>query len=76
MPDNNVDTLLALPAEVVPEELRSWLTSIAKDALLASLELLPDGRLVIQVLPDVDPRLVASVRRIMAQHEDVLRRLT
>ncbi len=76
MPDNNVDTLLALPAEVVPEELRAWLTSIAKDALLASLELLPDGRLVIQVLPDVDPRLVASVRRIMAQHEDVLRRLT
>jgi hypothetical protein len=65
-----------LPAEAVPDMLRSWLVEMGGGALLASLELLPDGRLVIQGLPDVDPSLVARVRRTMAQHEDVLRRLS
>jgi hypothetical protein len=69
-------TLMTLPAGAVPEELRSWLAEIGSQALLVSLELLPDGRLVIQGLPDVDPSLVARVRRTMAQHEDVLRRLS
>jgi hypothetical protein len=65
-----------LPAEAVPDMLRFWLMEMGGGALLASLELLPDGRLVIQGLPDVDPSLVARVRRTMAQHEDVLRRLS
>lgn len=69
-------TLIMLPAEAVPDMLRSWLVEMGGGALLASLELLPDGRLVIQGLPDVDPSLVARVRRTMAQHEDVLRRLS
>ena len=76
MPDDNLDTLFTLDAEAVPEELRSWLAALSNRAALASVELLPDGRLVIQALPDVDPTLVARVRRVMAQYEDVLRRLT
>ena len=71
-----VETLLSLPAESLPHELRGWLLQLPDHAVLASLELLPDGHLVIQALPDVDPRLVARIRRLMAQHEDVLRRLT
>ena len=70
------ETLLSLPAESVPDELGAWLASFGDRAVLASLELLEDGRLVIQLLPDVDPRLVARVRRTIAQHDDVLRRLT
>ena len=70
------ETLLSLPAESVPDELRAWLASFGDRAMLGSVELLEDGSLVIQVLPDVDPRLVARVRRTIAQHDDVLRRLT
>ena len=73
---DNVDTLLVLQAGVVPDVLRSWLESLGRTATLASLELLADGQLVIQVLPDVDPLLIARVRRTIAQYEDVLRRLT
>jgi hypothetical protein len=69
-------TLITLPAGDVPETVRSWLAELGGIAQLASLELLEDGRLVIQVLPDVDPSLVARVTRTMAQHEDVLRRLS
>ena len=76
MPEDAVDTLLMLNSEDIPEALRTWLTAVASHAVFASLELLPDGRLVIQALPGVDPLLVARVRRLMAQHDDVLRRLT
>jgi hypothetical protein len=69
-------TLITLSASDVPEMLRSWLAESGSTALLVSLELLADGRLVIQGLPDVDPSLVARVSRTMAQHEDVLRRLS
>ena len=71
-----LETLLVLPPELVPDALRDWLAALPEPALLASLELLPDGRVVIQVVPGVDPRLVARVRRVMAQYDDVLRRLT
>lgn len=69
-------TPITLPAGDVPEALRAWLAELGATALLVSLELLGDGRLVIQGLPDVDPSLVARVTRTMAQHEDVLRRLS
>ena len=69
-------TALVLPVEAVPDELRSWLMGFRERAMVASLELLEDGHLVIQVLPDVDPQLVARVRRTMAQYDDVLKRLT
>lgn len=69
-------TLLTLSADDVPTPLAEWLAAFDSSALLVSLERLPDGRLVLQALPDVDPRLVAQVRRTMAQHADVLRRLT
>ena len=69
-------SLLTLPAESVPPELTVWFETHTTPALLASLERLPDGRVVLQALPDVDPALVARIRKIMAQHADVLRRLT
>ena len=69
-------TLLTLPADAVPPVLADWLGAQSTDAVLVSIERLPDGRLVLQALPHVDPRLVAQVRRVMAQHADVLRRLT
>lgn len=69
-------TLLTLAANDVPPVLNDWLGAQSTDAVLVSIERLPDGRLVLQALPDVDPRLVAQVRRVMAQHADVLRRLT
>ena len=63
------------PAEL-PDGLREWLAANASGPLLISLEPLPDGRLVLQALPDVDPALVARIRKILAQYADVLRRLT
>ena len=74
--DEATPTALVIPAGAVPEQVRAMLEALAEPALLASLELLDDGRLVIQVLPGVDPRFVARVRVMMAQHEDVLRRLS
>jgi hypothetical protein len=73
---DETNNLRILPPDAVPDQLRSWLEDVANKAVLVSLELLPDGRLVAQAMPEVDPRLVARVRRILAQHEDVLRRLT
>ena len=70
------ETLLVLAREDVPAALRDWLRSLGDDAVLASMEVMADGRLVLQSLPGVDPRLVARLLRTMAQHEDVLRRLT
>lgn len=68
------EEFILAPADV-PAALREWLQSAGDIAILASLELLPDGSVVMRALPEVDPRLVARVRRTMAQHEDVLRRL-
>ncbi len=70
------ELLLTLPADAVPEQLCDWFAALGQTALVASLELLPDGRLVVQTLPGIDPRFVARVRQILAQHADVLRRLT
>ncbi len=70
------ETLLALSADEVPERLRELLAGNAARALLASLELLEDGRVVVQLLPGADPLLVARVRKTLAQYEDVLRRLS
>jgi hypothetical protein len=70
------ESLLALPPEEIPPALREWIMTLGAGALLVSLELLPDGTLVLQALPGVDPGLVARVRRTFAQHEDVLRRLS
>ena len=75
-PLEDAGTVLSLPAEFVPDDLRTWLMGFGDRAMVASLELLEDGRLVIQVLPDLDPRFVARVRRTMAQYDDVLKRLT
>lgn len=69
-------TLITLASDAVPDALSDWLREVGNQALLVSLELLEDGSLVIQSLPEVDPSLVARVSRTMAQHEDVLRRLS
>ena len=69
-------TVLTLPADVVPAALHDFLAGVGSQAVLASMELLPDGQIVVQMVPDIDPRLVARVRRTMAQYDDVLRRLS
>lgn len=67
--------LLTLPAEELPPALLAWFELAESSALLASLERLPDGRVVLQALPGVDPTLVAHIRKVMAEYADVLRRL-
>lgn len=67
--------LLTLPAEAVPPELAAWFEQADTPALLVSAERLADGRVVLQALPDVDPTLVARIRKVLAEHADVLRRL-
>ncbi len=76
MASNEQETILTLAREAVPPELAALLRELAQPATLASLELLADGRLVVQVVPGVDPQFVARIRLILAQYEDVLRRLT
>ena len=67
---------LTLPPDAVPPMLDNWLEAAGTPALLVSIERLADGRLVLQGLPDVEPTLVAQIRKVLAQHADVLRRLT
>jgi hypothetical protein len=74
--EEQVRTLVTVASADVPNELRVLLASFTATTVLASLELLPDGRLVVQVVPDVDAQVVARLRRTLAQYDDVLRRLT
>lgn len=68
--------ILSLPADAVAPALDEWLKTHESGALLVSLERLPDGTVVLQSLPDVDPALVSQIRKVLSQHADVLRRLT
>lgn len=69
-------SLLVLSAAAVPPELAAWLDDFDVPAVLTSVERLGDGQVVLQAIPAVDPALVARIRKILAQHADVLRRLT
>lgn len=69
-------TEIAIPAADLPAALTAWLAELDNGPLLMSLERLPDERWVFQALPEADPALVARVRVILGQYEDVLRRLT
>lgn len=68
--------VLVLPPSDAPPALADWLAALPGGAVLVSIERLADGHIVLQGLPDVDPTLVARIRTILAQHADVLRRLT
>ncbi len=72
----DVPNLLTLPIDAVPPLLRDFLAQLQTPAVIGALELLADGQVVVQVLPEVDPTLVARVRRILSQYDDVLRRLS
>lgn len=74
--EHDVEPILTLPADVFPLELAEWIGAQAKGPLLVSIERLASGQWVLQALPEVDPMFVARVRRILAQHDDVIRRLT
>jgi hypothetical protein len=69
------DVLVLEPADVSPP-LSEWLATHDERPLLISVERLATGQVVLQSLPDVDPTLVARIRKVLAQHADVLRRLT
>ncbi len=75
MSQTTPDVFVLLPTDT-PPALADWLASLGDGAVLVSLERLADGHVVLQALPDVDPTLVARIRKILAQHADVLRRLT
>ena len=68
--------VLTLPADTVPAALREFVSEAGAQAVLASMELLPDGQLHIPVVPEVEPRLVARGGRTLAQYADGLRRLS
>lgn len=68
--------ILMLAPDSVPPQLDAWLHENAAPALVVSIERLQDGRLALQALPELDPTIVAQIRRVLAQHADVLRRLT
>lgn len=74
--EQTLPEVLVLPADDIPPALSTWLGERGATALLVSIELMSDGALVLQTLPDVDPTLVARIRKILAEHADVLRRLT
>jgi hypothetical protein len=68
--------ILTLAADAAPPQLAAWIDAQEQPALLVSVERLTDGRVVLQTVPGVDPAFVARLRKILAQHADVLRRLT
>jgi hypothetical protein len=68
--------IFTLAADTAPPELTAWIDGQEQPALLVSVERLTDGRVVFQTMPGVDPAFVARLRKILAQHADVLRRLT
>lgn len=73
--EQTIPEVLVIPADSLPSDLRVWLSQGESPALLISVEQMADGALVLQALPDVDPTLVARIRKILAEHADVLRRL-
>jgi hypothetical protein len=74
--DHIVTDVLVLEPGDVPAPLTEWLATHDDKPVLLSLERLESGQVVLQSLPDVDPTLVARIRKVLAQHADVLRRLT
>lgn len=68
--------MVVLESSDVPLAVDEWLTAHDNRPLLLSAERLADGKVVLQSLPDVDPTLVARIRKVLAQYADVLRRLT
>jgi len=70
------EPLLTLEATEAPERLRTWLGARSGGVALVSLELLEDGRLIVETVAGLDPQFVARLQRTLAQYEDVLRRLT
>lgn len=68
--------LVILPPDALPAVLHEWLERFEQPALLVAIERLPDGRIALQTLPEVDPALVARLRKLMGQYADVLRRLS
>ncbi len=70
------EAFLLMPADGLPTELVAWLEAQTAGPLLVAFDRLPNGDWALQALPDVDPTMVARVRRILAQYADVLRRLT
>ncbi|GAC1360313.1 MAG: hypothetical protein NVS4B8_02000 [Herpetosiphon sp.] len=69
-------SIITFPAETLPAALVTWIEAQTRGPLLVSFDRLPNGAWVLQSLPEIDPTMVARVRRILAEHADVLRRLT
>lgn len=67
---------LIIPSEEVPEIVRTWLKERGTTAVLAAIEEMPDGNLLIRDIPDIDPAFVMRVRETFAKYRESLMNLT
>ncbi len=67
---------LLLHDDELPERLRNWLNAFPQTAWAIALERLPDGRVLLRGLPDVDPVMLARIKVTMAKYHEALMNLT
>jgi|GEM_PF-1582636 hypothetical protein len=67
---------LIIPSEEVPEIVRAWLKERGTTAVLAAIEEMPDGNLLVRDIPDIDPAFVMRVRETFAKYRESLMNLT
>lgn len=67
---------LIIPSEEIPEIVRAWLQERGTNAILAAIEQMPDGNLLVRDIPDIDPALVMRVRETFAKYRESLMNLT
>jgi hypothetical protein len=65
-----------LAHDALPADLRAQLAQAESGALVFALERLDDGHVLLRVLPDVEPRLIAHVQVTIAQYHEALMNLT
>jgi hypothetical protein len=67
---------LLLSEDELSPALREWLAQAPTAAFVVALERLPDGRVLLRSLPEVDPLLLAHVRVTMAKYHEALMNLS
>lgn len=65
---------IEIPAAELPEAIRFWLAQ--QPAVVISIEYLSDKRVLLRLLPNVAPELLARAQVTMAQYREALMNLT
>jgi hypothetical protein len=65
---------LELPTAELPQAMRAWLT--AQPAIIVSVEQLVPDRVLVRLLPEIDPAFVARARVTLAKYREALMNLT